>query len=370
MLVERLRSKPRSFGLIQAVRVLEAHYANRSSSSGARAPIGRSAAPHQEFVRFRVPPSLSFPSATVHALELDDDGGPHVLEVAAFDTAGVCGALPQHYTEKLIARDRRDRASAALLDVFHHRAISFLYRAATKYRLALAYEEARRTSSDADPAERALRAINGRWRRSTDAVSQPRARHSHARETASASERWIDARWTYFVGLLSRPVPTAEGLASMLREALGWPVRIEPFRGRWLSLSASQRTRLRGPRRGGGDLERLGRGAMLGSRAWDRQGSFTARIGPLDYASYERLLPGEPLRRDIENWITQVLRGGLECVFVLDLPVAERPALRLGQRRRMNRNAWLSRSGKGDQAAACNEQRLLDPRREDLLCRP
>jgi len=380
----RLIARPRSFGFVQAVRVLEACVdpatvatAKARKESRNQWAVGRDAVPSREAVRFKARAGLSFPSRPVTRLR-EHDEGPVEMDVAAFGLTGPCGPMPGHYTEKLLqSASQHEPAPAALLDLFHHRALSFLYRASIKYRPALSRERSARVTGIADPIETALAGLVGRG-------EQWSARAGQAPAALADRDRWI-----YYGGQVGRVVPTTAGLTEMLREMIAAPIRIEPFRGTWLPLDDKQRTRL--VRRPPGRAARsessprretspghniLGDGAMLGRKTLDLESSFTVHVGPLSYPAYLALLPGEPQRVQIDRYLARVLRAGMEAHLELELAVAERPVLRLGGRVEdpgertlrpsLGRNTWLPRADRTGTGPAAAEGRP----RETPSCDP
>ena len=143
------------------------------------------------------------------------------------------GVLPQHYSELVVAQNRqRSTALAQFLDLIHHRAISLFYRAWVKYRPAMAFE---RSQGRDDPFSAVAAALTG---------------------------------------------------------LLRLPVRVESFIGGWLAIDGDSRTRLPSFRQPEGQFCRLGVDAAAGARAWDAQGRFRLKIGPLDYPGFLDLMPG------------------------------------------------------------------------------
>src|SRR5437016_3049288 len=110
---ELLRAACR-FDFFQAVRLAE------QLSSGY--PVGGDQLP--EAVRFRVAPSLSYPSSSVVGLRRSDGrpGRPELdLEVAFMGLTGPGGVLPDHYSRLLIQQVRGKHFSLReFFDLFNH----------------------------------------------------------------------------------------------------------------------------------------------------------------------------------------------------------------------------------------------------------
>ena len=109
----------------------------------------------------------------------------------------------------------------------------------------------------------------------------------------------------------------------LLAEWLGARVQGQPLVGDWLPLAPEQQTRI-----GTANLA-LGRGAVLGTRAWDPQARFTLRIGPLPWREFVQLLPGRTAFGTAATYTRLVAPPHLSFDFVLLLDAKDAPALRL-----------------------------------------
>lgn len=273
--IDRLFDDPRRFDFFQAVRVLEraAAHDGRNQRFRARRPVGRDFAPADEAARFRVEPQLAFPDNPLISATPGDDVNPPTLTAAFIGLVGPMGALPQHYSELVTTQNRqRSTAFGQFLDLIHHRAVSLFYRAWVKYRPAMAYEQA---DGRDDPFSAVLAALAG--------FGSP-----SLRDRLAFSDHLV---W-HFAGLLSAGPRSASGLEAMLSEVLGRRVQVDPFIGGWLAIDDDSRTRLPSFRQPEGQFCRLGIDTAAGTRAWDAQGRFRLKIGPLDYLSFQALMPG------------------------------------------------------------------------------
>ena len=325
-LIEDLFAEPRRFGFFQAVRIIEL------ARRGAARTVGRRAAPGSEAVRFRVTQSLAFPAAEIDAL---DEGGsvggerkaPPVMTVPFLGLTGPNGVLPQHYTALLVRSLRqKNEAFRDFLDLFHHRLLSLFYRAGTKYRLALAFEDGERPGDD--PISNALRGVAG--------FASPGLRER---------TRIGDQALLHYAGLLGHDPRSAAGLGTLLTGYFGRPVRVEQFFGRWMALGRQERTSLPSHAAPDGNYCQLGQTATVGARVWDVQGSFRLHVGPLDLAQFLDFMPdGADLKRMAE--LTELYVGpALLFDIKLTLRHAEVPALRLlagPARPRLGWNTWLA----------------------------
>ena len=274
--IERLFDNPRRFDFFQATRLMERAAAATAARDGrfrVRRPVGLDYAPRDEAARFRVEPQLAFPDSALTAAAAERDGAPPTLTAAFMGVVGPLGVLPQHYSELVVAQNRqRSTALAQFLDLIHHRSISLFYRAWVKYRPAMAFE---RSQGRDDPFSAVAAALTG--------LGSP-----SLRDRLAFSDHLV---W-HFAGLLSAGPRSTAGLEALLSEVLRRPVRVESFIGGWLAIDEDSRTRLPSNRQPEGQYCRLGVDAAAGARAWDAQGRFRLKIGPLDYPGFLDLMPG------------------------------------------------------------------------------
>jgi type VI secretion system protein ImpH len=159
-----------------------------------------------------------------------------------------------------------------------------------------------------------------------------------------------DAR-LHFSGWLARRVHNAESVESVLCSYFGVPVKLERWVGHWMALPAGEMTRL-----GQGEASRsMGMGAMLGTRAWDRQHRVRLHVGPLSIDQYRMFLPTGDAQPVLQRWMQQLLGDELEWDAQLALQGAQVPATRLGQTKgnapRLGWIAWLGQRPRSRDAA-------------------
>src|SRR5688572_7496494 len=122
-LMAKLKSSPQMFDFFAAVRHIQSHFQEKSR-------IGRSLAPSQDPVRCRQSPFLEFAPSTIEADQVREDK-PTVLFSRPIGMFGANGRLPLYLTE--YARDRilyhGDKNFTVFCNVFHHRLISYFFRA-------------------------------------------------------------------------------------------------------------------------------------------------------------------------------------------------------------------------------------------------
>ena len=127
----------------------------------------------------------------------------------------------------------------------------------------------------------------------------------------------------------------------MVSDWLGMRAEVVEFAGAWLGLPPDQRTRIGAA----GQFNRLGADAAAGIRAWDPQARIILRIGPLDRAGFERLLPDRVALHRLVSLVRAYV--GFETGFAVNpvLAAGSVPPLRLDAAAdpppRLGWNTWL-----------------------------
>jgi type VI secretion system protein ImpH len=313
------------FEFFQAVRLLEQMFPSRK-------PVGGTASPSEEAVRFATHLSLMFPPSEIHEITDESDDpksgqvSPSRMTVSFMGLTGPLGVLPRHYTEFLIQRaGQKDFAARDFFDLFTHRLVSFFYRAWEKYRCAIGFERAARQGAHVDHFTEVLYSLAGLG---------PEA----LRRRVSSRGRPLLS----YAGLLAQRPHSAAGLAGILRDHLGAPVTIAQFVGRWMSLSREDWTCLGSQ---GSNNNMLGAGAMLGQTVWETQSKFQVLIGPLTYQQYRRFLPGGSALQSARELTRFMASPELEFEIRLSLSASEVPCCRLGTegegRTQLGWSTWL-----------------------------
>jgi type VI secretion system protein ImpH len=281
-----LIDEPYRFEFFQAVRLIGKLFTDRR-------PVGTSALPGDEAVRFRSRVAFDFPASEIHEIrEIEDEAtGKKRLEVYEnfMGMVGVSGVLPTHYTELVLDRIRhRDTAMWSFLDIFTHRAVSLFFRAWTKYRFPVGYE------SGDDSFTSYLYDMVG--------LGTPKLRGRMDVE---------DEMLLPYGGLIAQRPHSANALENIISDHFEAPAKVGQFFGQWLDLNEMDRTRL------GEANSRLGTETLIGSRVWDQQSKFRVRIGPLTFRQFEGFLPGGPANKALRSIIS--FFTGIELDFDVQL---------------------------------------------------
>jgi type VI secretion system protein ImpH len=284
-LEETLFAHGYEFEFFQAVRLLARIFAQRK-------PVGSTARPNEEFVRFgqlgscpdisEAQLSMAFPASAVHAIERIPDSEDRArMTVAFFGLTGTQGVLPLCYTEWMIARrTAKDDTLAAFFDLFNHRLISLFYRAWEKHTPPVLYELAAVRDQRPDPFTQYLFDLFGMG-------------------TAGLRGRMRiqDESLLRYAGLIAQHPMCASSLRGILRDYFSVPVEIDQCIGDWYELENADCCYL-APE---SQRNQLGEAAFLGDEVWNQQSLFRIRIGPLGLERFLEFLPnGSAMERLVE----------------------------------------------------------------------
>jgi type VI secretion system protein ImpH len=306
-LFERLEAGPWRFHPYTALRFLEAGLPDRPR-------FGRAARLKDEPVRFGQEPTLAFAPSSLAGFHRRGARPPR-LDTFFLGLFGPNGPLPLHLTEYARERDRNhgDATFRRFADIFHHRYVQLFYRA----------------WAEAQPVTHADRPADDRFALYVGAFGGLGLDALRGRDAMPDEVR---LHWAGLLAMASRP---AEGLARILAGFFEIPVRIEEHVGHWIRLPRASLSRL------GGEDAVLGSAATLGERVWDVAGKFRVVAGPVDLATFRRLLPGEPslerVRAIVRAWTGDEMWWDLKVI----LRRADVPPARLDQRCGLGRTTWL-----------------------------
>lgn len=311
-----LAERPGGFSFFQAVRLLERLDPDRTA-------VGGWGDPTEEAVQFTVPPSFAFPRGEIASVERPEDGAaPARVTLNMMGLVGPSGVLPHEYTRFVADRERaRDPAMRAFLDIFHHRIVSLFYLAWRKRRVELHEER---------PPEG-----GGIPRYLLDALGLGLDAWQDRQEVP-------DRTLLHYAGLLGPEPRSAGALGQILRDRLGIPVRVEEFVGGWFPLRTGDQCRLGEE----GDAACLGRGAVVGDEVWDAQSRVRLHLGPMDRDTFDRLLPGGDLRRELAALVRFHGQDQFEFELRLILRAEDIRGVRLGEAdespARLGWGSWLA----------------------------
>jgi type VI secretion system protein ImpH len=290
----RLAAEPQRFTFDAVVRLLTFHRRRADPAGAARfTSVAGSSYPGAEVTEVQAAAATSAPRVTVGLIGL----------------TGPVGVLPRRYSDAVVADQRaRSFSLTDFLDLISHRMIAAFAAAGAKYRPHRAADAGVLTPirQRTDPVAEVLLALTG-----------------YATPGLAERLRAGAAPLRHYAGFFSAHPRSADRLEALASDWLGRPVKVEQFAGAWMALPLDQRTRLPAGVSPGA-FGQLGLDAAAGVRAWDQQARIVLRIGPLDLAYFERLLPDGPLLRELVALVRAFI--GFEVGFAVN-PVLARNAV-------------------------------------------
>jgi type VI secretion system protein ImpH len=260
-------------------------------------------------VRFTAVAGSSFLGAEVTDVKLDAGAAAPQVTEGVVALSGPVGVMPRQYADAVLA-DQRSRSYSLtnFLDVIAQRVVAAFASAGAKYRPhraadtgVLAVERQK-----GDQVGDVLLALTGYG-------------------TPGLADRLLagSAALRHYAGFFSAHPRSADRLEALASDWLGRPVKVEQFAGAWLAVPPDQRTRMPVGVSPGGYCQ-LSVDATAGARAWDQQARIVLKIGPLDLAYFERMLPHRPLLRELASLVRAFV--GFEVGFAVN-PILARDAV-------------------------------------------
>ncbi|MCP4408412.1 MAG: type VI secretion system baseplate subunit TssG [Gammaproteobacteria bacterium] len=321
-----LQEKPYEFGFYSVLRKIECLHSDRPR-------LGKSIHPADDAIRLAQDPSLAFANATLAAFEKHDDGQIPRLIQRIFGLLGPNGPLPLHLTEYACNRMRNhgDMSFVRFLDLYHHRMLSFFYRAWAQAQPTVSFDR-----PDEDQFKVYIGALFGLG---SSALWERDQMPDHAK--------------LHYAGHLSCQTSHADGLQFFITEFFGIQSHIEQFVGQWLELISLDRWRL------GESINTgtLGSSAVLGSRVWECQYKFRIVLGPMNFIDYQGFLPECDGLAQLISLVRMYAGDELDWDLKLILSSDEVPLFKLGAMGQLGWTTWMySDSGTYDTGA-----RVLNP---------
>ena len=339
-LIDWLFQEPYRFDFFQAVRLLKRIETGRVS-------VGHDGPFDHEIVRFAQQLTLQFPASAIHTFlnapepgrsraeeepsELHSAGEPLQMVTSFMGLIGPLGALPTVYTEELIRlREQNRKPAIEFLNLFHHRLVSFFYRAWEKYNLPTLWE----VNRDAGKGERT--------------GDDPLSVHLFdliGLGTRSLRDRqaFADASLLFYTGIFTQQHRSALMLERLLRDYFGHPTSVLSFSGQWLRLEPEQRSRMGQT----GAFNQLGRDVVVGRKVWDLQSKFRVRLGPLSFDQFREFLPGGVAAERLMQLVRFYVRAEFDFDVQLVLRADEVPGCQLSadvsKAAQLSRYSWLKR---------------------------
>jgi type VI secretion system protein ImpH len=309
-LIGELAKSPFAYDFFRAVRLLENQRRDLPR-------VGCSLSPAQDAVRFGQKPSLAFAPSTLENVEPGGPDGAVKLFVRFFGMFGPNAPLPPHLTEYAHERilHHGDRTLAAFLDVFHHRLISFFYRAWAANQITL--------DLDRKDDQRFSLFVGSTFGLGGDAMWN-----------CDSVQDWAKL---HFAGRLACQARSAEGLEAILQEYFEVPAELQTFVGHWMDIPDDSVCVLgNSPQTGS-----VGVNTIVGLHIYDGQLKFRIRLGAMNFKDYERLLPGGKSFERLRQWVFNYCGEQYFWDAQLVLKAGEVPNTQMGHAGRLGWTTWL-----------------------------
>lgn len=268
-------------------------------------PLGSTASPRDDAVRFRPDPGMGFPVAELRAIEIDPDQpqAPATVRTRLLGLYGVGSPLPTAYLDDIAQRREGHEALEAFLDIFNHRIFTQFYRIWRKYSYPATFQAAGR-----DATSQCLLGLIG--------LGIP-----------GTAERFATplSRFLALLGVMRLPTRNAEGIvalvkllapASRVRVTAHWPRKIPLAHP--ASLSATQPVS-------------LAQGTPLGPVGRDANSQLLLALHTEDPQESCDWLPGGALHGDLLVLLRVYLGWRCTAKLQLSLPVRSLPSAVLGR---------------------------------------
>lgn len=308
--IAKLREEPWKFDFFRAMRVLENERPDLPK-------IGESVLPAQDSVQFTQKTEMGFASSTLGEFTQGTLDARPKLSVRFFGLLGANGPMPLNLTTYALDRSHngRDGTLVSFLNIFHHRMISFFYRAWALCQKSADYDR---------PASSRFAAYIGSF-------------FGFGEQTLWNRDTVLDRSKIYYAGRLAFQSRSAAGLQDILGDYFGVAAMIVTFVGHWIAIPEGLRTRL-------GIVPEnatLGCSAILGSHQWDVQNRFRVRLGPMEFSRFRDFLPGGQSLQRLADWIGFYTGNQFFWDVQIRLKAGEVPDTVLGSGSMLGRTSWL-----------------------------
>lgn len=323
--LDRLLNEGWKFDFFRAVWLIERFFSGGGARVGGRGPVAH------EALRFRPHVSLGFPPTDLRRVSrlypVPGEAPVYRFDVTFMGLYGVSTPLPLHYAVDILRsvdpyEPETDRPSAEseetparpaaaksdstpvrdFLDIFHHRVLSFFYRAWTKYRFDMTFGMPGRD----DVTDYMLRLIGCPSQLGAQALGVS------------------PVRMIRYAGILTQHPKSAVTLEGMISDYWeGLPVRVLQAVGRWVTISDADLNKI------GVANTSSGVDLTVGSEVYDLSGAFSVSIGPVDWQTYLGFLPDGHAYAETRALVMLHCTDPMAFTFEITLLAGEVPETRL-----------------------------------------
>jgi len=275
-------------------------------------PLGSTASPADDPVRFRPDPGMGFPAGELRGIEFAPHG-PATVRTRLLGLYGIDSPLPTAYVDDIVQRREGHEALEAFLDIFNHRLFTQFYRIWRKYSYPATFE-----SGGGDATSQCLLGLIGLGIPGT------------AERIATPVSRFLA-----LLGVMRLPTRNAEGIGALVSLlAPRTRVRVTAHAPRQVLLA-------RPGRLGPGGPVRLDQGMPLGPLGHDANSELLLALATDDPDEARGWLPGATLHNDLRVLLRVYLGWRCTARLQLSLPLRSLPAARLGGRALLGMTAVL-----------------------------
>ncbi|MFN3355835.1 MAG: type VI secretion system baseplate subunit TssG [Pseudomonas sp.] len=267
-------------------------------------PLGSTAHPADDAVRFRPDPGMGFPTSELKAIETDDahPQRPATVRTRLLGLYGVDSPMPTAFLDDIAQRREGHDALEAFLDIFNHRIFTQFYRVWRKYSYPATFE-----AGGTDATSQCLLGLIGLGIRGT------------AQQIATPVSRFLA-----LLSVMRLPTRNAEGITALVK--LLAPNTQAQVTARWpQKIALEQPAALCAAR-----PVRLSQGTPLGSAGFDANSQLRLRLHTDDPQEAEGWLPGAQLHSDLLVLLRVYLGWRCTATLQLSLPVRSLPVPVLG----------------------------------------
>jgi type VI secretion system protein ImpH len=304
---DELVAEPWRFDLLSTLRRFERENAGKPR-------IGDAATLAEEYLVVSQNPYLEFPASNLESAVVEPSGRTRLI-ARFLGMFGPQGALPLTTTEEsFLWLLERDDAFPRFVDIFQRRFIALYFRA---------WADARPIAQNDRPDEDRFRAYVG----SVIGVGTAPFRDADSLSDFAKME---------YAGLLAPRAKSASRLRAMLSGLFGARVEIDEFVGVWLTLDASERSRL------GARATRLGDDCALGASMFSVSDKFRVRVFVRAFGQYQSFLPGSDCARMIADAVFLYIGEEYDWDMELAIPAGEITPVRLGDGAKLGWTSWMA----------------------------
>ncbi|MDF3868553.1 type VI secretion system baseplate subunit TssG [Pseudomonas denitrificans (nom. rej.)] len=267
-------------------------------------PLGSTANPADDAVRFRPHPGMGFPASELKAFGVDEEHPlrPVTVHTRLLGLYGVDSPMPTAYLDDIAQRREGHEALESFLDIFNHRVFTQFYRIWRKYSYPASFE-----AGGADATSQCLLGLIGLGIPGT------------AEHIATPVSRFLA-----LLGVMRLPTRNAEGVVALVKLlAPGTEARVTPHWPRKVPLVSPAGLSRSKP-------VRLGQGTPLGACGADANSQLLLVLSTEDFDEARGWLPGGQLHSDLLVLLRVYLGWRCTARMELSLPLACLPEPSLG----------------------------------------